>query len=96
MSCLEVHISLATPPIEASVNEVSLRSNMLANIIPSTVIATVKDLTSHIEAKVSRLGGNLSFGAITVCGIDLDWEEFLVSDMVFIDKNGETIIIKKQ
>lgn len=95
MSCLDAHISLESLPIEVSVGEDSMRLDVGISLLSSNVFGEIQDLSKHIDAKISLLGGVLPFSIVEVCGVDLSWEEFWVSGMVFIDKNGENIIVKR-
>ena len=52
-----------------------LNVNITLTNTPASV--TVTDLSQH-----------LSFTASSVCGIDINWDEFIVAEGVFLDSSG--------
>ena len=43
------------------------------------------------SVRVTDLSQHLSFTASSVCGIDINWDEFVVAEGVFRDSSGEKL-----
>lgn len=54
--------------------------NVNITLTNTPAIVTVTDLAKH-----------LSFTASSVCGIDINWDDFVVAEGVFRDSSGEKL-----
>ena len=65
------------------------------SLASSKPMVEVADITKHPKVFLSDVGNHLSFVVVTVCGVDMSTDIFVVAEGVFFDRDGRRFALRK-